>query len=477
MDEFAALDATAQAELVRRGDVAPLDLVDAAIARIQRLNPLLNAVITPLFEQARAQAAAATLPDGPFRGVPLLLKDFLCHTAGDPYYEGMRFLRDLDWRETHDTYLAAKLRAAGFIFVGKTNLPELAALATTESTAFGPTYNPWDRTRSPGGSSGGSAAAVAAGLVPVAHANDGTGSIRIPASACGLVGLKPSRGRTSIGPARSPGLLGNIVEHVLTRSVRDTAAILDAIAGPMPGDLFVAPPPRHPYREDVNVTPKRLRVGLLVQDLVLEQPVGSECVAAVHATGRLLESLGHTVEESFPPALTGPTGLGEALGIISASNLAARLDHWSARTERTIGPDDVEPHIWARAKWGRRFSAVQVHAAVQRLVAGVMRVPEWWATGFDLLITPTMQQPPPKIAEFSLEQQGPVFGLFAMPYSITGQPAISLPLHWSAEGLPIGVQLVADYGREDLLIQVAAQLEQVQPWAARWPSLVDHTPP
>ncbi len=230
-DELTSLDATAQAELVRSGAVQPIELVDAAINRIEQLNPQLNAVITPLFEKACDQAVGTRLPNGPFRGVPILLKDFLCHTAGDPYFEGMRYLRDLKWREERDTYLAARFRAAGFVFVGKTNLPELAGGATTEPVAFGPTRNPWDLTRSPGGSGGGSAAAVAVGLVPVAHANDGTGSLRIPASACGLVGLKPSRGRTSLGPARGPGLLGNTVEHVLTRSVRDTAAVLDAVLG------------------------------------------------------------------------------------------------------------------------------------------------------------------------------------------------------------------------------------------------------
>jgi amidase len=469
VDEIASLDATAQAELVRRGDVTPLELVDAAIARIERLNPLLNAVIIPLFEQARARAVAANLPDGLFRGVPLLLKDYLCHTSGDPYYEGTRFLRDLNWREPSDTHLAARFRSAGFIFLGKTNLPELASLATTESTAFGATHNPWDLTRSPGGSSGGSAAAVAAGLVPVAHANDGFGSIRIPASACGLVGLKPSRGRVSFGPARSPGPLGNVVEHVLTRTVRDSAAILDAIAQPMPGDLFVAPPPVQPYRGEVGVEPGRQRIGLLLHDPFLELPVHPECLAAVRATGRLLESLGHAVEESFPSALLGPTGLGQALSIIASSATAARLDTWGERIGRRIEKEDVEPHVWERAELGRTFTAVQVHAALQRLVTGVMRVPEWWSGGFDLLVTPTMQQPPPTIGSFSYDQQGAIFGLFTMPFSVTGQPAISLPLYWASDGLPVGVQLVAAYGREDRLIQVASQLEQVQPWSDKWP--------
>ncbi len=469
-DEYAFLDATAQADLVRRGQVHPGELVDAAIARIERLNPHLNAVITPLFEQARVQAASPMLPDGPFRGVPLLLKDFLCQTAGDPYYEGMRFLRDLNWRSEADTHLATRFRAAGLIFLGKTNLPELAALATTESAAFGATRNPWDLGRSPGGSSGGSAAAVAAGMVPIAHANDGFGSIRIPASCCGLVGLKPSRGRTSIGPARSPGLLGHVVEHVLTRSVRDAAAVLDAVAGSMPGDLFVAPPPARPYLAEVGVDPGRLRVGLLLHDPFLEKPINSECLAAVRETGRLLEDLGHAVEEAFPPALTGPTGLGEALGIIAASGAAAHLDGWVARTGRPIGPDDVEPHVWRRAEQGRSYTGVQVHAAMQRLTGGAMRAPEWWSGGFDLLVTPTMQQPPPRIGTAPPEKQAEIFGLFTMPFSVSGQPAVSLPLHWSHEGLPIGVQLVADYGREDVLIRVAAQLEAARPWAAHRPT-------
>ena len=470
-DEFATLDATAQAELVRRREVQPLELVDAAIARVERLNPALNAVITPLFDKARAQAASPDLPEGPFRGVPILLKDYLCHTAGDPYYEGMRFLRDLGWREERDTYLAARFRAAGFVFLGKTNLPELAGGPITEPVAFGATRNPWDLTHSPGGSSGGSAAAVAAGLVPVAHGNDATGSLRIPASACGLVGLKPSRGRTSLGPARSPSLLGNIVEHVLTRSVRDAAAILDAVAGSLPGDLFVAPPPQRAHHEEVGVDPGHLHVGLLMHDPFLELPVAPECVAAVRNTGRLLTTLGHDVEESFPPALTGPTGLGLALHIISASGMAAQLDAWRERTGRTITADHVEPGTWARTEEGRTFSAVQVHAAVKRLVAGVCRAPEWWHGGFDLLITPTMQQPPPRIGAVAPDQLGAVFGLFTMPFSITGQPAVSLPLHWSPEGLPIGVQLVADYGREDLLIRAASQLEAARPWVARRPPL------
>src|SRR5436309_6939234 len=318
-------DATGLAALVRAGEVTPAELVEAAIARIEAVDPQLNAVIHPRFERAREEAArlrAGRAAGAPFAGVPFLVKDVTCHQAGEPFHEGMRFLRDRQWRAAGDTHLATRFRAAGLITVGRTNTPELGIVPTTEPVAYGATRNPWDRARSPGGSSGGSAAAVAAGLVPVAHGNDGTGSLRIPASACGLVGLKPSRGRTSLGPARSPGLLGNIVEHVLTRTVRDTAAILDAVSGSLPGDLFVAPPPHRPYHEEVGVDPGRLRVGLLVHVPFLELPVAPECVAAVHDTGHLLASLGHDVEESFPAALTGPTGLGLALHIINASGMA-----------------------------------------------------------------------------------------------------------------------------------------------------------
>src|SRR6266540_6223581 len=246
-DDLAFLDATAQAELVRNGEASPKELVEAAIERIERVNAELNAVIHPLFDKARDVASSPDLPDGPFRGVPLVLKDLICHTAGDPFHEGMRLLKDLGWTEREDTYLAAKFRAAGFVFVGKTNTPELGILPTAEPEAYGATRNPWNTGHSTGGSSGGSAAAVASGMVPVAHANDGGGSIRVPASECGLVGLKPTRGRTSLGPEFGDVQAGLVAEHVLTRSVRDSAAVLDVVAGPMPGDLFIAPPLRRPF--------------------------------------------------------------------------------------------------------------------------------------------------------------------------------------------------------------------------------------
>jgi amidase len=475
--ELATIDATAQADLVRRGDVKPIELVDAAIARIERLNPQLNAVITTFFDRARAQAQSAALPAGPFRGVPFLLKDLGAHSAGDPYHVGMRGLRELGWVEPHDTHLAAKFRAAGFIFLGKTNTPELGLLPTTEPQSYGPTRNPWDVSRSSGGSSGGAAAAVAAGMVAVAHATDGGGSIRIPASHCGLVGLKPSRGRNSLGPDAGERWGGCSVENSVTHSVRDTAAILDALHGLMPGDPYTAPPPARSFAAEVGADPGRLRIGLLTR-APNGVPVHRDCVAAAEGAARLLASLGHAVEDSSPAALTDSEIL-RAFGTMLSAATARALDLWSEKTGRAIGPDGVEPMTWAFAEMGRQVSARDYLRAVQSAQAQSRRIASWWASGFDLLLTPTTAEPAPPLGSFTSPPDNPLAGLmragafstFTSAFNMTGQPAISLPLHWTEAGLPIGVQLVAAYAREDLLIRVAAQLERAQPWCARRPSI------
>ena len=254
------LDATGQAQLVRNGEVSPREVVEAAIERVEALNGELNAVIHPLFEKALESEPA----DGPFRGVPMVIKDLVCTTAGDPHHEGMRFLRDLGWRADQDSWLAGRFRDAGFVFIGRTSTPELGILPTTEPEAYGPCRNPWDTSRSPGGSSGGSGAAVASGMVPIAHASDGGGSIRIPASACGLVGLKPSRGRVSMAPL-GDFASGLAIEHVVSRSVRDAAALLEWVADPPPGEPYVAPARTRAYPEEVGADPGRLRIGLMTQ--------------------------------------------------------------------------------------------------------------------------------------------------------------------------------------------------------------------
>jgi amidase len=478
-DELASLDAMAQAELVRRGELKPIDLIDRAIARIEKLNSQLNAVITPLFDKARAQANSPTLPNGPFRGVPFLLKDLGCHSAGDPYHEGCRFLKNARWVEKEDTYMAAKLRAAGFIFLGKTNTPEFGSLPTTEPIAYGPSRNPWDTTRSTGGSSGGSAAAVASGMVPAAHANDGGGSIRIPASECGLVGLKPSRGRLSWGPAYGELWAGLAVEHVVSRSVRDSAAILDIVAGPMPGDPYFAPPPSRPFLQEVGVNPGKLRIGLMTTAAGGAIKVHPDCIAAVTDAARLLESLGHRVEESYPKTLDENHERFGHVWTLVASSVAALVEHWSKQVGRPVTADDLELHNWTIAEIGRRRTAAQYVAAVTWLQADTRKIVSWWNEGFDLLLTPTLAEPPPPLGQFVSTPSDPLAAArrtetiipFTPAFNQTGQPAISLPLYWNKEGLPIGIHLVAAYGREDLLIQVASQLEQVRPWADRRPAV------
>ena len=475
-DDLSHLDATAQAELVRSGQATPSELVEAAIERIERVNPELNAVVTPLFESARAQAASDALPDGPLRGVPFVLKDLSCHSAGDPFHEGMAFLKERGWTETEDTALATRFRAAGLITVGKTNTPELGILPTTEPLAYGPTRNPWDTSRSTGGSSGGSAAAVAAGLVPVGHANDGGGSIRIPASECGLVGLKPTRARVSSGPEFGDVMGGLTCELVVTRSVRDTATVLDAVHGMEPGDPYTAPGPSRPYLEEVGADPGRLRIGVMTASPGGTVAVHEDCVTATEVAARLLESLGHEVDVSHPKALDDPDYTGHFITNWAAGS-AWSLDYWSRRTGAVIGPDDVEPLTWALAEVGRSSDAAAWLWAREWLQVNAREIAGWWTEGHDLLLTPTIAEPPPPLGTFDSPPDNPLQGLFRAaevvpftpPFNGTGQPAISLPLHWNADGLPIGVQLVAAFGREDLLLRIAAQLEAAQPWVERRP--------
>jgi amidase len=392
-------------------------------------------------------------------------------------YEGMSFLREVGWVEEHDTHLAGRLREAGFVFCGKTNTPELGILSTTEPAAFGATKNPWDPSRSPGGSSGGSAAAVAAGLVAAAHASDGGGSIRIPASCCGLVGLKPSRGRVSLAPEFGDIMSGLVVELAVTRSVRDAAGILDAVHGPAPGDPYVAPQAQRPYGDEVGADPGRLRIGLLTR-----APGGIEvdpdCVAAAENAGRLLESLGHSVEVAEIEALDDPEYIPQFL-IRWTSGIAWNLDYWSRRTGREIGPDDVEPSTWALAEQGRSHDAAAYLGAMEYAQVAARRAAEWWASGFDLLLTPTCAEPPTPLGAYDHPPDQPLLpiaratpmAVFTAGFNSTGQPAISLPLHQTDEGLPIGVQLVAELGREDLLVRIAAQLEEAAPWADRRPQV------
>jgi amidase len=472
-DELAQLDACAQAQLVASGQMSPAELVEAAIARIDRADPEINAVIHRMDDKALA-AAKGELPDGPFRGVPILIKDLGPLTAGDPMHCGMSYLKKKGFRAPFDSFITRKLRAAGFVLVGKTNAPELGILPTTEPAAYGATRNPYDRTRTVGGSSGGSGAAVAAGMVPIAHANDGGGSIRIPASCCGLVGLKPTRGRVSQGPAIGDVNGGLTIDHVVTRSVRDCAALLDILAGPMPGDPYYAPPPARPFASDVGAEPGRLRIGFTTQFLTARGTIESaqpDCVAAVTHAATMLADLGHEVTEAKIEALLVPEYFPRFMSVWF-SGVATGVQGWGEIFGAPLTADDVEPCTWALAQMGAAVSSATYLRAWQWLQQNARQISRFWKD-HDLFMTPTLAEPPVLLGSFDPPAGDPMrpifraaeFAPFTPPWNATGQPAISLPLHRTEAGLPIGVQLVAAYAREDLLLRVASQIEDAHPFA------------
>jgi amidase len=473
MTDIAWLDATAQAERVKSGEVSPTELLEGAIERIERLNPELNAVIHPLFDLAR-KTASGTVPDGPFKGVPFLLKDFEAEMEGTPFSEGT----DLsgDYRSPTDQLITKRFKDAGFVICGKTNTPEFAILPTTEPRRFGASHNPWDTTRTTGGSSGGAAAAVAAGLVPVAHANDGGGSIRIPASCCGLVGLKPTRGRVSQAPLYGDAMTGLVCEHVVTRSVRDTAAVLDAISAPVPGEPYYAPPVSGAsFLAACSKAPAPLRIGIITSSPTNVE-VHPDCVRATEDAGALCESLGHRVEP-VEMGVDGDSFTAHFINVWAAGN-AWIMDDWEERLGRTATEEDVEPLTWALVAIGRSLNGGQYLKSVQEL----QKIARTMATVFDdvdVLLTPTLGEPPLALGSFDSPADNPLAGLFRAasfvpftpPFNVTGQPAVSLPLHWNGAGLPIGVQFAGRYGDEETLISLSAQLEKARPWADRRPTV------
>ncbi len=475
-DQTRWMDATAQAELVAKGEVSPQELVDAAINRIERFDHLINALTYRWFDEARDLAESDRLPKGPFSGVPYLLKDLHALESGRPISNGSRSYKEAEYIADVDTTLVQRYKSSGLISLGRSNSPELGSVPVTEPEVWGPTRNPWDFSRSPGGSSGGAAAAVAAGLVPIAHASDGGGSIRIPASCCGLVGLKPSQGRITSGPFRDESNLG--VEHCVSRSVRDTARLLDATWGPGVGDTVIAPAPLRPYIDEVGADPGRLRIGMLDHN-PRGGTVDPECAEGVHATARLLESLGHHVEPSWPSVL-GDQGSARLFGALWSTNMGMALKRFADTLGRPMTADDVELMNWAQAQFATNLSAVDYAAALAASATFRRAVQQWWSSGWDLLLTPVLAAPPLPIGTIRNNPERPMEPLaiagtwvaFTGQFNMSGQPAISLPLHRTVEGLPIGMQLVAAYGREDVLIRVAAQLEQAQPWAHLTPTLV-----
>lgn len=470
-----SLDATAQAGLLRQGALSAGELVELAIARIEALNPALNAVIHRRYEAARAEAARAA-PDAPFAGVPFLVKDLMLTTAGDPYHGGSRYLRRIGHVATHDSFLAARYRRAGFVILGRTNTPEFGTVCTTEPAAWGATRNPWSLAHSPGGSSGGSAAAVASGMVALAHGNDGGGSIRVPAAHCGLYGLKPSRGLISHGPDRGEVWLGAAHEHVLTRSVRDSAAVLDLSAGMESGDPYPDAWHRGTALAAVTADPPRLRIGVMTRCPGGRLALHADCLRAVEDAAALLADLGHHVDYAHPAALDEVDEERHFMRMVAAWT-AHDLDAAVAASGQALRADDIEAHTAAVCTMGRAVSGIDYLRAQVWLQAWARRIAGWWDEGYDCLLTPVAAAPPPRIGEFAATDDDPIAPLrgtvpyiaFTSPFNVTGQPAASLPLYWSGSGLPIGVQLVTRLGEDARLLALSAELERARPWHARRP--------
>jgi len=473
MDEqLGCMDAIAQAELVATGNATPAELVDAAIERVERLNPVLNAVIHERFDAARKEAEGPL--SGPFAGVPVLVKDLGAEMAGEPYYEGLGVAKGAGYRAPVDSYIVERLRKAGCVILGRTNCPELGTTITTEPRSYGPSRNPWNIDHTTGGSSGGSAAAVASGMVPVAHANDGGGSIRIPASNCGLFGLKPSRGRVSPGPEpHESAWAGSTIDHVLARTVRDSAAMLDVLAGEEGGDLFVAPPPSRPFANEVGASPGALRIGWLDRPAMEGFAGNEECAAAVHEAAGLLESLGHRVEEAYPAAIGDPDFQRHFLVLVTTA-VAHERERWSRFLGREVAAEEFEPDNQMFHMLGAMVTGAAYLESVLWFETWRRQMAAWWVDdGYDLLLSPVLGATPVRIGEYSepiVGQQKVIEALqYTAQFNVTGQPAVSLPLHMTPDGLPVGAQLVAAYGREDLLIRLASQVEQAAPWAERRP--------
>jgi amidase len=491
--EFGHFDACGLAELIKQGEVSPVELAETAIERIERLNPELNAVVHRCYDRAleRAQKADRSTP---FAGVPMLLKDLLSPLAGVPYTSGSRLYAGVV--PDGDAEIVKRYQRAGLVIVGKTSTPEFGIMPVTEPVLFGPCRNPWDLKRTPGGSSGGAAAAVASGMVPAAHGGDGGGSIRIPAACCGLFGLKPTRGRNPAGPDNTEHWLGLAIEHVLTKTVRDSAAFLDVSAGPEPTSPYWAPPQERPFLAELGAPTGKLRIAF--SDVAqLPAEVHPDCKAAVRDAARLCEELGHEVEEASPPI--DPEPFGHAFFTVICASVAAGIELAEHELGRRVARDEIEIATWLAGLMGAELSAGQAVASMQVLQAYARRTHGFFER-YDLLLTPTVGRPPLRIGE--LDPQGAealahrtianlrlgailrlkrvisatvarVFGFvpFTPLANVTGQPSMSVPLYWNNEHLPIGVQFTARFGQEAMLFRLASALEVARPWRDRLPPL------
>ncbi|MEE8432397.1 MAG: amidase [Candidatus Desulfatibia sp.] len=478
---------------MRRKEVKPSELVEEAINRIENLNPQINAVIHKMYDPAK-EAAKGDLPDGAFRGVPFLLKDLVAAYAGVPMRGGSRFYND--FVPDHDSELVKRYKAAGVCILGKTNTPEYGLMPVTEPELFGPSNNPWNLTRTTGGSSGGSAAAVAAGMVPLAHGNDGGGSIRIPASCCGLFGLKPTRGRNPLGPDFGEVWQGMACDHVLTRSVRDSAAMLDATAGPDIGALYYATPPSRPFLDEVGENPGKLRIAFTSKPF-LPGVVHEDCIKSLEATVKLCQDLGHELVEAAPK-IDGKD-FARAFLTMVCGETRANIEEAEAFFGRKATFSDFEPSTWAVGLLGKQCTAAKFSRAIRLLQNSARQVGQFFEN-YDVLLTPTLAMPPvmtgalqPKGTEVlamkilgrlnagalinalagidALADKVFEFVPYTSVFNATGQPAMSVPLYWNDEGLPIGMHFVGRYGDEATLFRLAGQLEQAKPWFDRTPPI------
>ena len=472
-DPLGDYDALGLAELVARKQVSAGELLDAAIGKAEALNLRFNFLAQKHYDYGRA-AIARGLPQGPFSGVPWLLKDLNTYIAGLPTENGSRFFKGYKPEVTSE--LVRRIEKAGFVIFGKTTVPELGLTGTTENKLTGDTRNPWDVSRITGGSSGGAAAAVAAGVLPAAHATDGGGSIRIPASCCGLFGLKPSRGRVPMGPPRTEGWGGLSVHHAVTRSVRDSAAILDATQGPEPGSRYAAPTPGETFLSQVGKAPGRLRIALML-NAPTGSPVDTECVEAARKAARLCESLGHHVEEAAPKLDTA--AMGAASFVLIGSSVAADMMDRAKATGIPIGPDVLEPITLGFVGYGQKATGMDFARANSTLQTAAITMAQFMAN-YDVILSPTLAAPPLKLGQINLTpdvdfaawgQRAAVFSPFTQVANMTGQPAMSVPLAMSSTGVPIGVMFTGRYGDEATLFRLAGQLESAAPWKNRRPAI------
>jgi amidase len=491
LEGYIKTDGIGMAEWVRSGEVTPLELVEEAIRRIEAVNPQINAVIHKMYDQARAMVQAE-LPDGPFRGVPFLVKDIMSAYAGEPLRMGSRFTRD--YVPDYDTEVVRRFKQAGLITLGKTNTPEMGLTFFTEPDFFGTTNNPWDLKRIAGGSSGGAAAAVAGRMVPIANGNDGGGSIRIPASCCGVVGLLPSLGRTPVGPLRTEVWNGLVREGVLTRTVRDTAAMLDILQDPDPGVRYFPPPPDKLYLEEAALDPKRLRIAF-TSNPFMGKSVHPDAEKGLAETVSLLEDLGHDLIEATPTI--DRLSVSKAFFTLVIAELRTDIEVFERLMDRKATAEQFETATWVAALLGARLSATDLLHAQRTLELTTRHVGQFFQN-FDVLLTPMTSEPPVKSGSLQLkgiqanvlsilgrmnaggliERVGGVdaavedmfeFAPYTHLFNITGQPAISLPLYWNKDGLPIGMQFAAKYPDDATLIRLAGQLERARPWAGRLP--------